>query len=130
MITNVLLISIFSIICLPSVAQEEIPVEIIESLKSGNAKILSAYFNQNVELQILEEVNSYSRAQAQQIINKFFSDYQPQEFTIIQQSPQGGPRYIIGSLKTKKRTFRVYVLLKKDKDKIFIHKLSFLKPLG
>jgi hypothetical protein len=104
-------------------AKAQIPDEIIQSLKTGNSKTLSAYFNQNVELVVLENDNVYSKAQAQQIVNKFFSSNPPESFSIIHQGGKEGAQYVIGNLVTGKGTYRVYFLLKKSDGKDYIHQL-------
>ncbi len=101
----------------------QIPDEIIQSLKTGNSKTLSDYFNQNVEMVVLENDNVYSKAQAQQIVNKFFSSNPPENFTIIHQGGKEGAQYVIGNLITSKGTYRVYFLLKKNSGKDYIHQL-------
>ena len=82
-ILKILTLLIFFLFYLPSVAQEQIPDDIILSLKSGDAKLLSDYFNLNVELVILDNDNVYSKAQAQQIVGKFFSEFQPSKSQTI-----------------------------------------------
>ena len=105
----------------------QIPDEIVLSLKSGNAKVLATYFNQNIELVILENDNVYSKAQAEQIVNNFFSRYIPERFNVIHQGGKEGAHYVIGNLITKQETFRVYFLLKKSSDKNIIHQLRIEK---
>ena len=104
----------------------QVPDEIIQSLKTGDSKTLSAYFNQNVEMVVLENDNVYSKAQAQQILNNFFRNYSPENFTIIHQGGKEGAQYVIGNLTTSTgqfRNFRVYFLLKKNSGKDYIHQL-------
>jgi hypothetical protein len=101
----------------------QVPDEILQSLKTGNSKTLSEYFNQNVEMVVLENDNVYSKAQAQQIVNKFFSSNPPESFNIIHQGGKEGAQYVIGNLVTSKGTFRVYFLLKKSGGKDYIHQL-------
>lgn len=104
----------------------QIPDEIILSLGSGNSKVLSGYFNQNVELVVLDNDNVYSKAQAQQIVSTFFDNYTPLSFNVIHQGGKEA-KYVIGDLKTNKETFRVYFLLKKNQDKEYIHQLRIEK---
>jgi hypothetical protein len=101
----------------------QVPDEIIQSLKSGDSKTLSEYFNQNVEMVVLENDNVYSKAQAQQIVSKFFSSNSPESFNIIHQGGKEGAQYVIGNLVTNNGTFRVYFLLKKNAGKDYIHQL-------
>ncbi len=108
-------------------AKAQITNEIILSLQTGNAKNLAAYFNQNVELVVQENDNVYSKAQAQLIVNDFFSTHSPQNFSVIHQSGKEGAQYVIGNLDTKKGSFRVYFLLKKNDGKDYIHQLRIEK---
>jgi hypothetical protein len=121
------LILLFFIVSGANQTVEQIPDEIISSLKSGNAKILASYFNQNVELVILNDDNVYSKAQAEQIVAGFFSQNQPEKFAIIHQGGKEGAKYVIGNLTTRQGTFRVYFLLKKTADKEIIHQLRIEK---
>ena len=105
----------------------QVPEDIILSLKSGNARILSGYFNQNVELVVPDNDNVYSKAQAQQIVGNFFSLYTPVSFTIIHRGGKEGAKYVIGNLSTKEGTFRVYFLLKQSEGKDYIHQLRIEK---
>jgi hypothetical protein len=101
----------------------QIPDGIILSLKSGNAKTLSDYFNENVELVVPENENVYSKAQAQIIVNDFFTTHSSQGFSVIHQGGKEGAQYVIGNLNTRKGSFRVYFLLKKNDGKDYIHQL-------
>ncbi|WP_346855441.1 DUF4783 domain-containing protein [uncultured Draconibacterium sp.] len=110
--------------------QEKIPNDIIISLETGNAKLLSGYFNQNVELVVLDNDNVYSKAQAQQIVNNFFNSFSPvpeNAFSIIHDGGKADAKYVIGKLVTEKGNFRVYFLLKKNGDKDYIHQLRIEK---
>ena len=106
----------------------QVPDEIIQSFKSGDAKTLSTYFNQNVELVVLENDNAYSKAQAQQIVNKFFISNPPESFSIIHQTSKEGVQYVIGNLVTSNGNFRIYFLLKKNDGKDYIHQLRIEEP--
>lgn len=112
---------------LPNLVQAQIPDEIIQSLKTGNARVLSGYFNQNVELSVPGNDNVFSRAQAQIIVNEFFSSHSPQNFSVIHQGGKEGAQYVIGNLGTRKGSFRVYFLLKKNDGKDYIHQLKIEK---
>ncbi len=127
---NKVALNIFLIVILAAgfnSTKAQVPDEIILSLKSGNAKVLSEYFNQNVELVVLDNENVYSKAQAQQIVNNFFSNYQPESFTVIHQGGKEGAKYVIGKLGTKGGKFRVYFLLKQKEGKEYIHQLRIEK---
>jgi hypothetical protein len=101
----------------------QVPDEIIQSLKTGDSKKFSEYFNQNIEMVVLENDNAYSKAQAQQIVSKFFTNNPPESFIIIHQGGKEGAQYVIGNLVTSNGTFRVYFLLKKNAGKDYIYQL-------
>lgn len=105
----------------------QIPDEVVLSLKTGNASTLSSYFNQNIEMVVLEQDDVYSKAQAQQIVTNFFNQYKAQGFSIIHQGGKEGAKYAIGNLTTNQGTFRVYFLLKNDGGKAYIHQLRIEK---
>jgi len=105
----------------------QVPDEVITSLQSGNARVLASYFNQNVELVILDNDNIYSRAQAEQIVSNFFSRFQPVRFNELHSRGKEGAHYVIGNLVTKQETFRVYFLMKKTGGKDIIHQLRIEK---
>lgn len=122
------IISLFSVFLVLSLQTNgQIPEEIIQSLKSGNAKVLSSHFNQNVELVVPDSDNVYSKAQAQLIVSDFFSNYSPQTFVVKHHGGKEDSQYVIGNLITKNGAFRVYFLLKKDDGKDYIHQLRIEK---
>jgi|GEM_PF-244270 hypothetical protein len=105
----------------------QIPDDVVTSFKTGNANTLSEYFNQNIEMVVLEHDDVYSKAQAQQIVSNFFSQNKVQEFSIIHQGGKEEARYAIGNLITNNGTFRVYFLLKNAGNKAYIHQLRIEK---
>jgi hypothetical protein len=108
-------------------ASAQIPEQILTSIKNGDSKELSEYFNQNVELVVLDSDNVYSKSQAQQIVGKFFSSNTPESFSVIHQGGKEGAKYVIGNLKTNTGSFRVYFLLKTNGGKDYIHQLRIEK---
>lgn len=120
----ILLLSGFALI-----SNAQIPDEIISSFKTGNSKTLSTYFNQNVELVVLDNDNVYSKAQARQIVSNFFKNFTPKPdgFSILHQGGKEGAKYVIGNLLTTNGSFRVYFLLKKNNGKDYIHQLRIEK---
>ena len=104
-------------------AQGKVPEGVNLAFKAGNAEALAAYFNEDVELVILDQEDVYSRKQAEQIMRKFFTDHRPVAFKVIFGSGKEVSRYAIGSLETKQGTFRVYLLIKDQDGKPLIHLL-------
>ena len=118
---------VFGILTTSLNASDQIPDEIILSLQTGNAKVLSNYFNDNVELVVLDNDNVYSKAQAKQIVSNFFSNFTPESFSVIHQGGKEGSKYVIGNLKTNNGSLRIYFLLKNSNGKDYIHQLRIEK---
>jgi hypothetical protein len=106
-----------------SVLGQAIPDKISLSFRTGNAKDLSEYFNETIELVILDKEDVYSRQQAEMIVLDFFSNNKPTAFTIVHQGGKQPAQYAIGTLSTTKGNFRVYFLFKFLDGKPYIHQL-------
>ena len=101
----------------------EIPKDIAVAFKVGNAEELARYFNNTIELVILDTEDVYSKVQAQQIVDNFFTDHFPKSFEFIHQGGKEESKFAIGKLVTFNGTYRVYILIKLKDDKPFIHQL-------
>jgi hypothetical protein len=104
----------------------QIPGQIGAGLKSGNAKMVASYFNDNVELVILEKENVCSKEQGEMILSDFFSKNKPTDFKITH---QGGADsvYGIGKMQTAGGNFRIYFMLKTFANKPLIVQLRIEK---
>lgn len=119
-----LIISLFSL----SVIAQEVYDKISAPIKKGNAKELAALFDNNVEITILDNEQSYSKAQAELVIKDFFSKNPPKSFELLHKgSSNEGSKYGIGTFITSGKTFRVYFLIKKKGNLSVIQELRFEK---
>jgi hypothetical protein len=109
------------------ISSAQIPEDIVASIKTGNSAKLSSYFNDNIELVVLENENVLSKSHAQQIISEFFKKNNPQKFSIVHQGGKGDSNYAIGTLETVNGKFRVYFLIKTINQVSFIHQLRIEK---
>lgn len=103
--------------------EQEIPRDISIAFKVGHAEELARYFNNTIELVILDKEDVYSKVQAQQILDEFFTEHFPKSFEIIHQGGKEESKFAIGKLVTFNGTYRVYFLLKLKNDQPFIHQL-------
>lgn len=101
----------------------DLPSGIINSLKTGNSKELSKYFNTNIDLTILEKQDIYSKTQAEIILKEFFNKNSPSNFTIIHQGGKEGSQYIIGNLTTTTGSYRITLALKSQDNTLSIQQL-------
>ncbi|OQX76036.1 MAG: hypothetical protein B6D61_09385 [Bacteroidetes bacterium 4484_249] len=100
--------------------------KIIQFIKNVDAKKLSGYFNTTIDLELGDIDGSYSKTQAEIIINDFFKTNPAKSFTLNHQgSSDDGSKYIIGTYKCSATEYRVYILLKKQSDELLIYQLQF-----
>ena len=128
-INKSLLITILCAIFIPVIAFQDSKMkdEIVNSFENSDSKKLSGYFNQIIEIAVPGNKNIYSKAQAQQIMAKFFSENPAKSFQLLSTSTKDDAINMIGLLKTKKTSFRVYIVIKKTNSQDFIHLLKIEK---
>ena len=102
---------------------------ISKAIKDGDATALSTYFDSDVEIAILNEVDIYSKTEAKKVLKTFFTKHHPVSYSQVHQGTskgQGG-QYCIGNMKSAKGKFRVYVYVKKSGSAFVIQELRFEK---
>jgi len=101
-----------------------IPPKVFDAMKVGNSTELSKYFNNSVEVAILEIESVYSRQQAEQVVKSFFEKNSPKNFTLLHQGGKSEAQYAVGTLEiTSGKKFRVYFLVKEQSGTPLIHQL-------
>ncbi len=100
---------------------------IIQAIRNGDTKELSAYLNNTVDISIFDDEKTYSKSQAIKVLNDFFAKNPPSNFTEIHKGTSRGQdsHYCIGNLDTKNNSYRVYIYLKKHGNRYLIEELSF-----
>jgi hypothetical protein len=109
---------------MPAQFQSNLVSDVSGYFKSGNAKEIAKYFNTSVELSISDETDTYSKAQAEQILRDYFGKNVPVNSTVIHLI-NTNPNYQIGilSLLTKTVKRRVTVTFKKTSGEFLITEL-------
>lgn len=104
----------------------QIPNQIENGLKTGNAKMIASCFNDNVELVILDKENVCSKEQGEIILSDFFSKNKPTDFKLTH---QGGTDsvYGIGKMQTANANFLIYFMLKSFANKPLLVQLRIEK---
>ena len=112
-----------------AVASLDIFDDIANSLRSGDAKAVSRFFGNTVDLTIINQEEVYSKMQAEQILRDFFTKNTPRSFTIIHQGlSKEGARYAIGNLVTAQGvTYRTYFFVKTQGGNAIIQELRFMR---
>lgn len=100
---------------------------ITQALSDGNVEILSAYFDESVEIAVADEEDVYDREEAKTILNDFFADNRPSKFDQVHKGTSKGQDsiYCIGNLATTSKSYRVYVFLRIENNKQYIQELRF-----
>ncbi|WP_316743240.1 DUF4783 domain-containing protein [Pedobacter antarcticus] len=108
----------------PALFQGDIVDNIAQLFKAANTKEISKNFAPAVELSVNDNEDSYSKAQAEQILRDFFIKSPPVNSTVVHLI-NTNPNYRFGvlSLITKSGRFRVAVTLKKTGNTFFITEL-------
>jgi hypothetical protein len=101
----------------------EIPSQISAALGSGNASMLAQYFNNSIELTLLENEDIYSKTQAEMILRDFFAKHKPTQFKVIHQGGKENSKYAIGTMVCGSESFRVTFLIKTENNNSYIHQL-------
>ena len=115
---------------LPALAfsQSDILDNIAGAVRNGNSKDVAKYFDNNVEITILDRESTYSRVQAEMVLRDFFSKNSVQSFDLIHRGTSGeGSSYGIGKLKTANQTFRTYYFVKQKGSQSLIQEMRFEK---
>lgn len=102
---------------------------ISKALGDGDAAALGAYFDQSVEVAILEQEDFYSKSDAIEKVRNFFQTHQPRSFNQIHKgsSQSSDSQYCIGDLVTANAKYRVYIYMKNVGGKTLIQELRFNK---
>lgn len=103
--------------------------QITSALGKGNAEALGPYFDSNVEISILEDVDIYDKGEAVSVVKSFFASNAPKGYSQVHEGTSKGKdsRYVIGKLATSTGAYRVYLYLKSEGDKEIIQELRFDK---
>jgi hypothetical protein len=120
---------LFFILCLfvnPLISSGQLPAQIISGLKAGDAKIVASYFNENIELVVIDRELVCSQAQGEQILKDFYSRNKPLDFKITHQGGDDSS-YAIGKMQTGNGNFRIYLTLKSKAGKSQIVQLRIDK---
>lgn len=108
------------------IAQNDLNAKLAAAIKSANARDLSEYFNNPIDLTTPGNEGTYSKAQAEMIVKSFFQKYPPTSFSINHQGKSNdGSQYAIGIYKSNAVVFRTYLLLKIISGQPLIHQLKF-----
>lgn len=95
-------------------AQDAEKDRVADAMKAGDAKELASLFIANIDLTVKDASDVYTKAQAEQILRKFFNENPPVDLVIEHSGvSKSGDKYFIGILRTRTGYFRTTFFLKK-----------------
>lgn len=109
-------------------AQEEQFEAISEVMEAGSSKSLTTYLAKSVDLNIDGKEATYSRAQAEGVLKRFFSEYPSKGFEFNHKgASKSGLPYAIGQYNFENGNFRVWIRLVKTGNDYKIQEMSILQ---
>jgi hypothetical protein len=125
--TRVLLVFLLAISWSYGQAQD-VFTNVKNAIKAADADQLAKYFNQNLDVNIEGNLNTFSKAQAAFAIGEFFKAHPPIDFAIVHKgSSQGGLQFAIGKYTSGQDTYTVLVRVKESASARLVHEISFVK---
>jgi hypothetical protein len=101
--------------------------EILDAIKSGDAKEIAKYFDNTVEITFSEKGNSYSKRQGELVLHDFFKLNSVKNFEVIHKSENASSQYCIGNLITNNGLFRTTIYMKQKGGKEVVQEIRFEK---
>ena len=111
-----------------ALAQAEIFAPLKEVIKTGNAKDMTKFLNQSVDMNLEGEVNTFSKAQAEFALHDFFKKHPPKDFAIVHTgSSKGGLQFAIGRYLSNGESYSALIRVKEVGETYLIHEINFVK---
>ncbi|MCL6523029.1 MAG: DUF4783 domain-containing protein [Thermoflavifilum sp.] len=93
--------------------------EVVKALRTGNVNALSQYFDNMVQITLMDQSNSYSKAQATMVLKDFFDKNPVRSFQLIHQGGQDS-RFGIGKMVTANGTYRITFFLRQHNPNQYV----------
>ena len=99
---------------------------VVVALKSGNANMLSRFFDSRVDISLPDRSDNYSRSQAEMIIKDFFSSNGGvKSFEPKHRGENAGSNFVIGMLNTNNGRYRTTIFMKQKGEKQLLQEVRF-----
>lgn len=122
-----LILVLCPVFCLAQQKDQDVFNPIAKYLAKGDAESLSAWFADNLELNVVGVVNDCSKNQAKQILRNFFVNYTPKSFEILHKSGSAIMKYAVGTLSAGGEKFNVTLFVKTSENGNYIQQLKIEK---
>lgn len=100
-----------------------------KALSEGDATTVGTYFDNTIELTLLDKQTMLKKDGAIAALKDFFANNKPRSFNAVHQGSSKGSasHYTIGDLTTAGGNYRVYVYYKSVDDKVVIQEMRIEK---
>jgi hypothetical protein len=107
---------------IPFISKADVFDDVVLTIKSNKSDVVSKFLNANVEITLLETESLCSKAQAEQMLKKFFDTYPSKIINIKHRGASAqGAKYAIASYETESGLkLRLYIFMKNN----LIHELK------
>jgi len=93
---------------------------------ANNAQELCKFIDENVDITIIDEDQTYSKYQAKLVLEEFFKKYRIQNFEILHKGNSGNnSEFAIAHFNSDKTSFRAYILVNKIENFYQLIELRF-----
>ena len=107
---------------IPFISKADVFDDVVLTIKSNKSDLVSKFLNANVEITLLETESLCSKAQAEQMLKKFFDTYPSKIINIKHRGASAqGAKYAIATYETESGLkLRLYIFMKNN----LIHELK------
>lgn len=101
--------------------------DVIRSLQNGGASAISRYFDENVDITLIERSNRYSKSQAQMVLRDFLNNHPVLGFELGRRGESAGREFCTGILKTTKGNFRATMVVRQRSGRSLLQEIRIEK---
>lgn len=99
--------------------------EITTTLKTTDSKAFAKFFSSSVDIDILNHQNTFTAAQAQLLINDFFSKNKPTQVQVFHKvTSNPTPQFAVIFYQTSKTKYRISLELSTQNGKLLINQIT------
>lgn len=100
--------------------------EVVAALNSGNASELAKYIDDNIEINLPDKSDNYSRTQAVMILRDFFTNNGVKSFAVLHKGSSGDSgQFCVGTLYTKSGNYRTTIFMKTKNGQQLVREIRF-----
>lgn len=113
---------LFFLFFIPFISKADVFDDVVATIKTNNSDMVTPFLNTNVEITLLETESLCSKAQAEQMLKKFFDKYPSKLINIKHRGASAqGAKYAIATYETTSGLkLRLYIFMKDN----LIHELK------